>query len=359
MSSQLRHIAISLGNIGTLQDGLGEFALQMGQRVAREAALWRERDRVCFHFHLRERFVGLFGADVGYLPVTRWHRWRHVQAQRFELWHSLHQLNKNLPPAGCGSRLVTVHDLNYLVDKQGFARWRSHRRALAMMRRTDHVIAISQYSAADVRKHLGWAGPLDVILRGARDFSRTPQAPLPGWAAADTRPFLFHLSRMSASKNPQALVGLAHAWPEMNFIFSGPPSDEARHLRETVKLPNVQFHLGISDEQKAWAYANCQGFLFPSFAEGFGLPPVEAMQFGRPVFLSRLTSLPEIGGEVADYFDDFSPLAMRHVVERGLARQAEPGRAQSIRDRAARFDSDAVADEYLALYRRLLGLGPG
>ena len=356
MTTPPRRIAISLGSIGTLQDGLGEFALQIGQRVAQEAAIWRERDNVVFHFHMRERLFGLFGSEVSYFPVNRWQRWRHVQPQRFDLWHSLHQLNKTLPPQGCGPRVLTVHDLNYFVDKQGLARWHSHRRALAMMRRTDRVVAISQFSASDVRKHLNWRGPLEVILRGARDFTATPQTPLPGWLADDKRPFLFHLSRMSPSKNPQAIVGLAQAWPEMNFIFSGPPSEDAKHLRDTVKLPNVQFHLGISDGQKAWAFAHCAGFLFPSFAEGFGLPPVEAMQFGRPVFLSRLTSLPEIGGDVAEYFDDFTPDAMRQVVERGLARQAEPGREDAIRAHAALFDSDAAAGEYMALYRRLLGL---
>jgi glycosyltransferase involved in cell wall biosynthesis len=124
-----------------------------------------------------------------------------------------------------------------------------------------------------------------------------------------------------------------------------------------VQLPNMQFHLSISDEQKAWAFAHCAGFLFPSFTEGFGLPPIEAMQFGVPVFLSRLTSLPEIGGSVANYFDDFNPAAMKAVVQAGLDRHAgDPGHAQAIRDHAALFDAEAKADEYLALYRRRLGL---
>ena len=75
--------------------------------------------------------LGLFGADVGYLPVTRWQRLRHVQPQRFALWHSLHQLNKTLPPAGCGPRVVTVHDLNYLYGRNAFSTWRHHRRTAA------------------------------------------------------------------------------------------------------------------------------------------------------------------------------------------------------------------------------------
>lgn len=351
-----RRIGISLGNIGSLQDGLGEFAFQMGHHVARAAPAWRERYGIEFDFHLRERLVGLFGAEVGYLVVNRWQRLRHVRPQPYALWHSLHQLNKTLPPQRCGPRLVTVHDLNYLYGKNAYSEWRDRRRTAALMRRTDIVIAISEYTAADVRKHLDWRGPLEVILQGARRLSDAEQRPLPGWPAEGGEPFLFHLSRMSPSKNPAAIVGLARAWPEMRFVFCGPPGDDSRALRDAVKLPNVQFHLGIDDAQKAWAYAHCAGFLFPSFTEGFGLPPVEAMQFGKPVFLSRLTSLPEIGGDAADYFDDFAPAAMRAVVEHGLARHRQPGVADAVRAHAARFDATRTADAYLDLYRRTLRL---
>jgi glycosyltransferase involved in cell wall biosynthesis len=355
-----RHrIGISLGNIGSLHDGLGEFALQIGRHVQQITPVWRERDGVAFTFHLREQHVGLFGPDVEYLTVNRWQRLVHRRPERFDVWHSLHQLNKTLPPQGAGTRVVTVHDLNYLYGRNPFSTWRHHRRTMRLARRTDLFVAISEHTAADVRRHLGWTGPMEVILRGARRFAGGPQEPLPGWPAADPPAFLFHLSRMSPSKNPQAMLALAAAWPEMRFVFSGPPSDDAKALRAANRLPNVEFHLGISDAQKAWAFARCKGFLFPSFTEGFCLPPIEAMQFGTPVFLSRLTSLPEIGGNAAEYFDDFAPAAMRLVVERGLARHAtDPGRAQAIRDHAAEFDADRAADRYLDLYRRLLGLPP-
>jgi glycosyltransferase involved in cell wall biosynthesis len=355
-----RRIGISLGNVGAFHDGLGEFSLQIGQRMARAAPAWRQQHGIEFVFHLRERLFGTFGEAgdaVRYLPVTRWQRIRHVQAQPFALWHSLHQLNKTRPPEGTAVRVVTVHDLNYLYGRNAFSTWRHHRRTRSLMRRTDVVVAISRHTAADVRRHLDWSGPLEVIHNGARSFVGAPQAPLPGWAAQDERPFLFHLSRMSPSKNPQAILALAAAWPEMSFVLCGPPSDDAKALKAANRLPNVQFHLGITDAQKAWAYAHCAGFLFPSLTEGFGLPPIEAMHFGRPVFLSRLTCLPEIGGDAADYFDTFDGPAMRAAVERGLARwRADPGRADAIRAHAAQFDWDRAAERYLALYARLLGL---
>ncbi len=352
----LRRVVVSLGNIGALHDGLGEYSLQLGQRIAAQAADWRARHGIAISFHLREQFFGLFGDQVDYLGVNRWQQWRPLPVADCALWHSLHQLNRTRPPADAAWRLVTVHDLSYRHGRNAFSTWRHHRRALALMQRTDAVVAISHHTADDVRQHLGWRGPLQVIHNGARSFVDAPRRPLPGWAVDDTRPFLFHLSRMTASKNPQALIGLARLWPQMRFVFCGPATDHAQRLRAEVRLPNVEFHLGIDDAQKAWAFAHCTGFLFPSLTEGFGLPPIEAMHFGKPTFLARRTCLPEIGGTAADYFDDFDPAAMQQVVEGGLARMAEPGRAAAIRAHAAQFDWDRAAAAYLTLYRRALRL---
>lgn len=352
-----QRVGISLGNIGALHDGLGEFSLQLGRRIAAQAPLWRERDGIAFDFHLRDKLVGLFGDDVGYLRVNRWQRLRHVQPARYALWHSLHQLNKTRPPVGCGPRVVTFHDLNYLYHPSAFSRWRHDRRTRALVRRTDHIVAISHHTASDVQRHLGWRGPLEVIHNGARNLVADAREPLPG--VQGDRPFLFHLSRMSPSKNPQAVLDLAAAWPGMQFVLCGPPSDDAQHLRATVRLPNVQFHLGISDAQKAWAYAHCAGFLFPSLTEGFGLPPIEAMHFGKPVFLARRTCLPEIGGDAAFYFDSFDAASTRRVVDAGLQAAQQPGFAAAVQAHAAQFDWDRCAAAYLALYRRLLGLAPG
>ena len=355
-----RRVLISLGNVASVQDGLGEFSMQLGRRIAAQAPAWREQHGVAFHFHLRESLFGSFGTEVSYLASNRWQQWQAAIPGPWALWHSLHQLNRTRPPAQAALRLLTVHDLSYRYGRNAFSTWRHHRRATALMARTDAVVAISHYTANDVRQHLGWTGPLDVILNGARSLVEEPRTPLPGWpeaaAAQPVRPFLFHLSRMNPSKNPQALLGLARAWPEMHFVLCGPANDHSRRLQAENRLPNVEFHLSISDAQKAWAYANCTGFLFPSLTEGFGLPPIEAMHFGKPCFLARRTCLPEIGGNAADYFDSFDPAAMKQVVQQGLQHMQQPGRAQAIQAHAAQFNWDRAAADYLALYARLLKL---
>lgn len=350
-------IGISLGQIGSFTDGLGEFSLQLGRRITAAAPQWREQFGIAFDLHLRRQHFGLFGAGVGYLEISRWQRLVHRQPQPYRLWHSLHQVNKTKPPLGSPVRVLTVHDLNPLhVANAAWERWRALQRAKGLATRTDQMVAISQHTADDVVQQLGWRGPMAVIHNGATDLSAALQEPLPGRDPA--RPFLFHLSRMSASKNPQAILGLAAAWPEMDFVFCGPASEEAKALRAEVRLPNVSFHLTISDAQKAWAYAHCAGFLFPSLTEGFGLPPVEAMYFGKPVFLARRTCLPEIGGDAAHYFDAFDAPSMKVVVQAGLAQGAEPARIAAVKARAAHFSWDRCAAQYLALYRSLLGL-PG
>ena len=88
----------------------------------------------------------------------------------------------------------------------------------------------------------------------------------------------------------------------------------------------VRVLIRISEADKAWYITQCLAYLQPSLAEGFGLPVVEAMQIGKPVFLSRLTSLPEVGGAAAYYFDDFTPATMQQTLVTGLA-QHSPARA--------------------------------
>ena len=87
--------------------------------------------------------------------------------------------------------------------------------------------------------------------------------------------------------------------------------------------------------------------------EGFGLPPVEAMYFGKPVYLSTLTSLPEIGGGQAFYWDSLLPQDMAEKVRATLP---FPPDSRAVRQHASQFDWDTCAEEYIRYYLDILNL---
>jgi glycosyltransferase involved in cell wall biosynthesis len=131
-----------------------------------------------------------------------------------------------------------------------------------------------------------------------------------------------------------------------------------------VELINKQAeHLGVADrlflagpvseEEKSWYLKNCLAFVHPSLAEGFGAPVVEAMQYGKPLFLSSLTSLPEIAGDAGYYFRNFDPAHMKEVFREGLLAYNSNGMAEKIRKKGKEYDWKEKGKLYLSLYREL------
>ncbi|MED5618592.1 glycosyltransferase family 4 protein [Ideonella sp. BN130291] len=349
------HIGLGLGRIRHWHDGLGEFSRQLGMALAAQAPRLQAERGWRLHFHLPRAFHGCFGDQVGYLATHTTQRWLHALPMRFALWHTWHQHNRLKPPLGTRRRVETIHDLNFLHNKQGPKIERYRRIHRQRLQHLDAAVAITHHVAADIARELAPVStPVEVIHNGSTDLTAHAQQALPDLGGA---PFLLHVSRMAPSKNIVALLDLAAAWPEKRLVLAGAPSpytDEVRRMVAERGLHNVLIRHDLSEAQKAWAYAHCEGFLFPSLAEGFGLPPLEAMHFGKPVFLSRLTSLPEVGGDAAFYFDSFDGAATRAVVEHGLAAGADPARQAAVAAHARQFSWQRCAERYVALYTRLL-----
>lgn len=350
-----RHIGLSFGRIEHWHDGVGEYTRQLAFALAERAPTLLREQGWRLHYHLPRQWHGLFGDAVNYLDTHTLQRFVHLRAKRFDLWHTLHQHIRLRAPCGTRYQLETVLDLNFLHSKSPAKAEHYRRRLRRRVNRRDAVVAISHYVAGDIERELApLATPVQVIHIGATDLSEMPCEPVRGAPAV---PFLLHVSRMAPSKNVAALIALAAAWPDKPLVLTGPRSPYTDSLREEVDargLSNVSMHLDVSDAQKAWLFAHCEGFVFPSFAEGFGLPPLEAMHFGKSVFLSRLTSLPEVGGAAAHYFDSFDGPSMRATVEAGLVGDALPGCAEAIAAHARGFSWERCVQAHIALYLRVL-----
>jgi alpha-1,3-rhamnosyl/mannosyltransferase len=103
-------------------------------------------------------------------------------------------------------------------------------------------------------------------------------------------------------------------------------------------------------------YGGALAFVFPSFGEGFGLGPLEAMACGTPVLSSDATSLPEVGGNAARYFDPRDTGSMVLATQEVLA---DAGLREEMRRlglaQAARFSWARAARETWTLYQELVG----
>jgi len=129
-------------------------------------------------------------------------------------------------------------------------------------------------------------------------------------------------------------------------------------LREINKLNlqnRVYIYENISEDEKNFLIENSKALCHPSLAEGFGIPPIEAMYFEKPVFLSTLTSLPEIGGHCAFYFEDFDPKNMAKTLEQGLKEfKNNPELKLKTVEWTNQFDYRVTSKKYLDLYQKIL-----
>jgi glycosyltransferase involved in cell wall biosynthesis len=171
------------------------------------------------------------------------------------------------------------------------------------------------------------------------------------------KPFIFTIGLLSVQKGFHLLPALLNNNDYELVIAGQETAHKAKIIEEAVKY-NCTDRLTITgpvtDADKAWYFKNCAAFAFPSIAEGFGLPIIEAMYFGKPVFLSKFTSLPEVGGDVAYYFDSFEPEHMNDVFMAGMEDYINNNRSGAIINHASRFTWQAAAQQYMGLYIQTL-----
>ena len=206
--------------------------------------------------------------------------------------------------------VATVHDIIPLYFDQGLNEKQLERYERQIKRLTsfDAVICVSQYTADCLASFIDIdPSKIHVSPNGvdAKYFSK----PFGRQKAVSNRKYILSISNNAPRKNleilPELFAGLNHQHEDLYLVRIGSPlNDELRmkwnQLVGAQKLIEVEF---CSDEELVSYYQHAECFVFPSLAEGFGLPLLEAMASSCPVVCSNVTSLPEVGGEYAFYFD--------------------------------------------------------
>lgn len=220
----------------------------------------------------------------------------------------------------------------------------------------DHVICISHSTKRDLLDALPVAESKVSVIHLASSLAPPTAAP-----PAAGAPYLLYVGDRGGYKNFLALVEAFGASPRLRGIhlacFGGgalsaaewAAIDAAGIVRERVAV-----HQG-DDALLARLYAGALCFVYPSLYEGFGIPPLEAMQCDCPVVCSNTSSIPEVVGDAAEYFDPAQPGSLRAALETVVESEGRRAQLRALgHARRRQFSWEACTQQTLALYRRLV-----
>lgn len=170
-------------------------------------------------------------------------------------------------------------------------------------------------------------------------------APPDGSTRAD-RPTFVVIVSAEPRKNLATVIRAFRRLPQADLVVIGNSGTVALQALP----PNIRCAGYVDEDEKAALMSRAHGLIMPSYAEGFGIPIIEALAANTPVLCSDIPVFREVAGDLADYFDPFADASIRAAVERVVAGQDE--RRDRIRERrahlASRFDYAGQARDFLA-----------
>jgi glycosyltransferase involved in cell wall biosynthesis len=257
--------------------------------------------------------------------------------------------------------LTVVHDANVWLMPDNYSKvFRAVYRVLLPLgiRRSRTWVTVSKYSADQLLTRRIANRPPNAIIGNGSDHmlalewpsSRLGEIHLP-------RPFVFALGSRSRAKNIDLVRALAPNLRDMGIstVIAGDADHRIFTQQASAGEGNIVELGRVNDVDVAYLMRNCLCFLFPSYFEGFGIPPIEAMAMGAPVISSNTASMPEILGDAALYCAPDDPSGWVTAVSR-LATDVklrselvDRGRAQ-----AAKYHWKTSAVRLLELARPML-----
>lgn len=347
-------ILIDLDRLKDIHTGLGQVAYFIGKDLST-----RENDKFHFTFLVPKSFVGFFGTKVNYEPISFKRRYFSFLCKKYDLWYTIHQDCHIFPGDKNTPFIMTINDLNFLGEKSPK---KAKKRLNILQRKVDRAIyltAISGFTKKVVLDNLQVHNkPIEIVYCGVevKTFDHVEKP-----SFANEGDLLFSIGVIQPKKNFMVLIEFMKYLPEsFKLVIAGNKAGSY-----SVELENRIYELGLSDriilpgliseEEKYWMYQHCKAVLFPSKFEGMGFPPIEAMRFGKPVFASTFSSIPEVSGEHAYYWNDFDPKVMAEFFLKHLTEfTSQPGKPSTLINHSMKYTWQKAVDQYLHIFEKVL-----
>ncbi|MCA1490362.1 glycosyltransferase family 4 protein [Ensifer sp. NBAIM29] len=214
----------------------------------------------------------------------------------------------NTGPLGIRKQILCIHDVNTRIYPQSYSlpfRLLYGTMLPVLGRRVATVATVSHYSAGELVRHrICKPAKVVVIPNGHEHAASWRPRHSPRTAAVAGRDTIVVIGSAIPHKNTALIIGMADRLAAVGLRIAVVGMSDARVFRATgreVAASNVTWLGRLSDDELAALLQDCLCLAFPSFVEGFGLPPLEAMANGCPVIVSNRASLPEICAGAALY----------------------------------------------------------
>lgn len=303
----MKHVVVIDGwNIGGNLGG----AQRYGTEIIKELDILLTDDIECFLFLREGQGENL---DLGRIK-KRYFRSRKKIEYYFEMLFYAVKLDaiyiefNNGVPMGRRS-IITRYDMFPFYSMHGTSRinkLKSRMKAYLMAIKATKIVTISEYSKATIIENIPWInqGKIEIIPCGWQHIKNVKEdESILEKHSLRKKEFFFYIGRLAKNKNINWIFKVADNNPDQRFVVSGELQSVEKFKFYDGINRNIIYTGGISDEEMVGLYRNCKAFIFPSFMEGFGIPPMEALSFGVPIIISNTSSLPEVYGDSAHYID--------------------------------------------------------
>ena len=228
----------------------------------------------------------------------------------------------------------------------------------AAVARADHIVTISHKTREDLIKILVVPSEKITVIPLASSFKVAPEDCL---TERPAKPYILYVGLRQGVKNFSTLLdAFAHSkvlQSDFDLLCVGGENftHSEMHTIQHMGLTEKVKHVRASDAMLPTLYSQATLFVYPSLYEGFGLPLLEAMRCGCPVVCSNTSSLPEIAGDAALYFDPMNEAELRTALEQTVQSETTLKDLQ-LRgyEREQLFSWDRCVRQTTELYRNLL-----